>query len=478
MLTLAGTGETVNRRRALPDLSIETRTRSMSMINRQEEPLFNDSGFDTPRASIGQASASTSNATSPRSGGYTSEEILDEDEELALNLRQEKEDREDAERLQRQKEKGKRKEVTKDQDGKGRGGGIGSKLWHFVAGGKSSQSSSRSSIAGDSTPGSGSSTNKKKSRHAWGRASASATLSTTPSASTSMGTSKFIRMGRRSADEFKTAGSTRGLSSAFHFPYSTNSGTGRVVGAYHSSSVGLSGAGSGSGGAGDDENAFPVLSNNQRANSWGEVAAFYHSEKDRARLRAAHGEQWGYDDEVFGYNNTLTGSAIYGAYGGDFDTTSDTNIDLGIIYDGDADRETEYGLDEDTLMVGAGGVLSNPVSGHSSPGSLSHISVDAAPGTYRDQYQQTIQSATSSMHSPVGDDAQRAPSLMGSPVLYPAGSPQPGYGSSRVVQPPPMLPLPLPLMQAQAEHLLHPTEVAAIANPGDAGCHRQYRRVR
>ena len=326
------------KRRTLPDLVLGSRGRSISRSREpsRSRPSSRASGPATPRVASG---GSYSNLTSPSTGGFTSDgetDILDEDEVRAIRDSRRKESKE-VEKQHRQKAivrqslsniskiwkaKGSPRESISESSSKGS---------LSMLKGLARSPASPASPAGGSVSGGGTGS---------GPASARASFATQ-------------RLQRRSADEFGTA--RTGV------PCNVRPAPGSI-GVRSDSGPAIASAGVATAGRGLALASADELTSAMRASSWGDVA-----------------EEFGHD---YGYGASRRGDFEY-----EFDGVSDYGYGGGSAY-GDymyangggftyesGDVDSYANEDDEVRLVGAGGVLSHPVSGPSSPNSLSGVSV-------------------------------------------------------------------------------------------------------
>ncbi|KAL5486233.1 hypothetical protein ACEPAI_7278 [Sanghuangporus weigelae] len=324
------------KRRTLPDLMLGSRGRSMSRSREALRSRLSSraSGPATPRVASG---GSYSNLTSPSTAGFTSDsetDILDEDEVRAIHDSRWKEQKE-IEKQQRQK-------ATVRQSLSNI-----SKIWR-------TKDSPRESLSESSSKGSLgmwkglARSPASPASPARGNASGSGTGSDPASARASFATQ---RLQRRSADEFGDARTGMAIHKGVRAA-GVRSDLGPVI-----ASAGVATAGRGLALASADE-----LTSAMRASSWGDVAEEFAYGYGYGASRRADLEFDADGVSDYGYGSgSAYGEHMY-ANGGGFTYES-----------GDVDSYANE--DDEVRLVGAGGILSHPVSGPSSPNSLSGVSV-------------------------------------------------------------------------------------------------------
>lgn len=338
------------KRRTVPDFlhASRERSKSHSRDGSRSRPTSIVSGRQTPRF----ANGSRSNLTSPSTAGFTSEgesEFLDYEEIQAIHASQGRKGSEAGLHLQQHQpqpwvKEHRRKAVTRHS--------ISSlqKLINWRPKG-----SPQASLSGSSSFDADAQTSKgwvDVGQHGSSRIPATNPVSPTTSRSRQP---SGERLARRSADEMGVSARTALISSEFRGGRpqrisGMRTGSGPVLGiranANDGSSVGR---------------ALELASDAEliRAASWGDVADEYGKDYDYGG-RPLHASQ--YDDA----DESDYGVVDYGYGGGNYVYSGGVGFGSGEM--------DEYSLNDDARLVGAGGILSHPVSGPSSPNSASGLS--------------------------------------------------------------------------------------------------------
>ncbi|KAI5119653.1 hypothetical protein M0805_009014 [Coniferiporia weirii] len=477
-------------RRTLPDLVLRARSRSRDAGTRS---------LSQSRSRPGSR-ASASGLTSPSTAGWTSDadldldgdmenEILDAEDALAVQAREEERQARELERKEREKEKRTRarNSLTKI---------IG---WRPRAARPSLSESSSGTSFGNFSFGS------KIGKH-----------STPPGPSTGIrGDFASRRLARRSADEFggrldgggrgggggSGSGSSRGVPCGAGPSMSVNARTGS--GPISTSRRAL-GRGSRALASADE------LPSARRASSWGDVvdAGATVGEHDYAYVHR-YGHDFGYAGNPFGEfededggSGSGGGGGIGGGGGGDGASAYGDEYGYGAENAGDYGYAgTDYGygdygaddngvVDDEVRLVGAGGVLSHsgPVSGPSSPNSLSGVSVGVGQGY---SHSHSPESAGAGMHG--GGTTPLTPLIVGRHPSHSGMNHQhsvnggyghhhgygyghvPGHGHSQISSPLAQTPLSIE-RELEVEFMLDDDGGAAAPSPRPRGGERVYGR--